>query len=823
MLILCEVLHRLRIEQFLLNVDGSKFDELWRRLEDLELSILKPDNFNEIQNLWNECKELGTTFTSHLQNFIHQTSEYNTQFRYWSIFLDKLMPVINDLTLSFRESNWLLYLSALQRAIPLFFAFDRTNYSRWVPLYYNDCILLEEKFPDLFEGFMKGDFTVKLSKRKCSAIPVDQALEKEYNKNAKGKGGIIGFTREKEVVAKWNIIKHEKMQYFKFLSDLCNLSGENEYSLHHEYSASAIAEDWIHVTDIYQYLKERVNLFSSTKNDDIVNIATGVIIDSKEKNKLLECIPDGNNAYNNFVKSRFESHQKQLFDVIPKSMGKIFTLSKNKNIDIHQETTKALRYSDFARGRNYDLSSLFKCELSEIPFFLVKDGILRKSDNKSELERALESKLEHVPTKIIPSSDKKSMIVVDFMVCAKKVRIKKDKVKTFGEFCQKVQNMIMNIGKDCQRIDIVFDIYLVNSIKSSARKSRKKSVEPIPMSINRDDQQLPSAIDSFWASESNKEALQMHYIKWFITNYSGEKPIYLGGSLSGDIFGCKKVERGNISDAPNLRCEHEEADDRLMLHIDDAVRAGYERIIIASPDTDIFVTALYHYTKWMYVNLQELWMFCGKGETTRAVPLHETATKLETTLVDVLPALHALTGCDTTSKICSKNTALKIADTNIIENLVTFGKTDLSIDMIIMAEKFLVKCIYSKTNSENFDDLRMEFYHHNNTFNLEKIPPTSTSIHKHIQRAYLQSHIWYSSCFREIPFKDPLDCGYIITEEKLTPDFETAIVPEDFPMPCSCQKCTRDNVCPCRKRKILCCEFCKCQISSSCQNPENVT
>ena len=188
---------------------------------------------------------------------------------------------------------------------------------------------------------MKGDVTVKLSKRKCSAIPVDQALEKKYNKNAKGKGGIIGFTREKEVVAKWNIIKHEKMQYFKFLSDLCNLSGENEYSLHHEYSASAIAEDWIHVTDIYQHLKERVNLFSSTKNDGIVNIATGLIIDSKEKNKLLEFIPNGSNAYNNFLKSRFEIHQKQLCDVIPKSMGKTFTSSKKKNIDIHQETTKA--------------------------------------------------------------------------------------------------------------------------------------------------------------------------------------------------------------------------------------------------------------------------------------------------------------------------------------------------------------------------------------------------------------------------------------------------------------------------------------------------
>ena len=114
----------------------------------------------------------------------------------------------------------------------------------------------------------------------------------------------------------------------------------------------------------------------------------------------------------------------------------------------------------------------------------------------------------------------------------KKVRIKKDNVTTFGEFCQKVQNMILNLGKDSHRIDI----YLENSIKASARKSRKKSTEPIPMLINRDDQQLPSTIDSFWVSESNKVALQMRYIQWTLTNYSREKPICLGGSLSENIF-----------------------------------------------------------------------------------------------------------------------------------------------------------------------------------------------------------------------------------------------------------------------------------------------
>ena len=131
-----------------------------------------------------------------------RTFHHNEQTRYWSIFLDELIPAVNDLTLLLRESNWLLYLSALRRAIPLFLAFDRNNYSRWTLLYCNSFIFLEEKYPDLFDDFMKGDFTVKQSKQKCSSFPDNQALEKKYNKKTKGSVGTIGFVREKEVVTK---------------------------------------------------------------------------------------------------------------------------------------------------------------------------------------------------------------------------------------------------------------------------------------------------------------------------------------------------------------------------------------------------------------------------------------------------------------------------------------------------------------------------------------------------------------------------------------------------------------------------------------------
>ena len=73
-------------------------------------------------------------------------------------------------------------------------------------------------------------------------------------------------------------------------------------------------------------------------------------------------------------------------------------MNKEKNCslkDIHSETSKLSIYIGFGRARDYDLPCLLKCELCEIPLFLVEDVISRTCDNKSKLERATEGKLEH--------------------------------------------------------------------------------------------------------------------------------------------------------------------------------------------------------------------------------------------------------------------------------------------------------------------------------------------------------------------------------------------------------------------------------------------
>ena len=92
---------------------------------------------------------------------------------------------MRDLTRSHREGDWSLHLSALESALPLFFCCKR----------YEDCLKLPTKFPKIFEVFQKGSFIVNFKKTCTSAVPMVQALEKAYNKPAKGQGIMIGFTR----------------------------------------------------------------------------------------------------------------------------------------------------------------------------------------------------------------------------------------------------------------------------------------------------------------------------------------------------------------------------------------------------------------------------------------------------------------------------------------------------------------------------------------------------------------------------------------------------------------------------------------------------
>ena len=93
---------------------------------------------------------------------------------------------------------------------------------------------------------------------------MDQALEKQCNKPAKGQSRIIGFSRCKEAVCKWNIVKHEKSQYISSLEKVCDTINEDEYSIHHEFSMSRTETDVSNVNQMMDYIKNRGNPFEDS-------------------------------------------------------------------------------------------------------------------------------------------------------------------------------------------------------------------------------------------------------------------------------------------------------------------------------------------------------------------------------------------------------------------------------------------------------------------------------------------------------------------------------------------------------------------------------
>ena len=94
--------------------------------------------------------------------------------RYWSIFLDKIMPVVINFTQSFRDVDQELHLPAIRTAMPLIFAFGRINIVAGFL-----CMKLKTNFPILHEAFSRGDFVVHHTEHKGSGVPMDQTLGKE--------------------------------------------------------------------------------------------------------------------------------------------------------------------------------------------------------------------------------------------------------------------------------------------------------------------------------------------------------------------------------------------------------------------------------------------------------------------------------------------------------------------------------------------------------------------------------------------------------------------------------------------------------------------
>mgnify|MGYP000079044939 FL=1 len=93
-------------------------------------------------------------------------------------------------------------------------------------------------------------------------------------------------------------------------------------------------------------------------------------------------------------------------------------------------------------------------------------------------------------------------------------------------------------------------------------------------------------------------------------------------------------------------CTHEEADTRIIPHLEDAVKEGNRKVSIRTVDSDVAVLAV---TSAQRLNNAEVWIAFGTLKCFRFIAAHEIARALGPDRCMALPMFHAFTGCDTVS------------------------------------------------------------------------------------------------------------------------------------------------------------------------------
>ena len=169
---------------------------------------------------------------------------------------------------------------------------------------------------------------------------------------------------------------------------------------------------------------------------------------------------------------------------------------------------------------------------------------------KADLVKCLEGYASSLPSQHTDVE----VLVIDGAVAVQ--MLNPGSAKTFQEYADNVlYPYILNKIQDVKRLDIVWNVYIDDSLKKGARDHRgggtRRKVTPSTP--------IPKNWQSFLRVDQNKEELFHLLSEQVIHIQSDEKEIY---STCDD-----KVYSNTVNDLSNLMlCTHEEADNRIMLH-----------------------------------------------------------------------------------------------------------------------------------------------------------------------------------------------------------------------------------------------------------------
>ena len=662
-------------------------------------------------------------------------------FEFWYNVLQSIKNIFLSIR-SFHEANIDLMIIALKSMIPLFFSLDHVNYSRWVSVFLEDLKALPIKFPSLYKEFKKGHFVVNVRCNEFSKIAMDQAQE-QNNKKIKSSSGYIDLINkdDDQFVKKLEVCMPEIDCYLEAVDGAPIRQGHKE---NNPTFCKKFIDDCRKV-----HFKVVTNPFLSY---EFCMLNSSYIFPEIVATDSRRVFTIGYQQYQDFCKSRFIFGNEPLGTKISKNLLKLpkdtnNIQQENQRITINESLLNKLR--DSCTFRKEIAREVFKSEWTRLPeCFVTKDG-LPYHNIKSNF-------LDCIGPEIANSvSINASATVIDLSVIIRSHIIEPG--MTFQSLASSILERIIRIANEycSHRIDIVADQYNDKSIKHHTRLKRKKA---FGQQMNFSPETVVPV--DFLTNDTNKKKLN----EYLCHKFAALCPTVWGKKfcISNKLVNVLTNDGEKEIYQQNLISIHEEADNRIISHIDDLIDQGHQSIVVRTGDSDVIIILLsfmgYFLSKDPLLIVHVEMKTSGRK---RLFNMNDSYVSLGQDICSALPFFHCFTGADSTCsffKISKKNWFSSWKEFHLFVELcqaffqMSICPTKKTVFDNLGTIKDFVSFTYFKNLSMDIDELRLHLFQTKCTSDLRCLPPSQDALTLHCLRsAYQSGWIWGNTLSQNTP------------------------------------------------------------------------
>ena len=706
-------------------------------------------------------------------------------------------------------------MESLQCLAPLFFSSDHIKYARWVSVHIQD---LKELPDTVYKEFKEGNFVVKRSSKRFSAIAIDQSHE-QMNKIVKSSGGVIGLTEDPTSLVKWSLCGPLVSQMLEdFIGEVGEYSDTTSDFFHHDEGTKQQTDFLFDVQSLTNVIRSRGNPFLEN-GEDLVSLDGKY---SNDKHSVRSFEKRGKEQYNSFVKDVILDRKEAFENPIKKNFFLFFKCKKAvkrrpKKVQILKQSSSLFSQMYIATNtREGDLDLFFSHEVHAFPPSMAESEEVMYSTKKSEIINCLEKAVsESKMTLSVDQTNAYDCFIVDGGALIHML-VPGRGIATFTDYKRMCfKKYIESELRKVSSLHIVWDTYKEQSIKNATRSGRGTGVR-IKVGSNA---KVPGNWTEFLRDSTNKAEL---------FKFLGDNPVDTQ-SIVGDLYissaDGKTVKHWGPGEEMGGQFCKEEADSRMVLHILHELRIGHANVLVRTCDSDVVIILLYHFPLFeaTSVNSCEVCVSYGIGNHRRILSIRAIVEALGKRFCSALPLLHAVTGCDSTSAFKGRskrmcfNALRKCSDEviGVMGSFQPFSELKMESQLFTSLESFIVKVYGGDTDTKSVNRLRKQMFCQRYQ-NVEMIPPTQNALYHHSQRALYQSSIWISAHDSLVREPDPCLHGWKESDGKLLPRWisipQVASVCQEL-VKCGCKKpCNR--ACSCFKKGLPCTALCKCLCSS---------